>query len=244
MPVTVKSITDIIEDLAPLNYACKWDNVGLQLGYGEDIVNRNLTKLEITDAILNEAIEKEVDMIVALHPLIFSPLKSITKDDIKGKIIYKAIQNNIAVYAAHTNMDIAPGGLNDYIAAQLDMQNTEVLDIAERIPYYKLVVFVPLGHEEKVAEAISAAGAGHIGNYSHCTFRTGGVGTFKPLEGTNPFIGVQGRLEQVEEVRLETIVPEEKLARTTQAMIKSHPYEEVAYDIYPLMNEGRAIGVG
>lgn len=106
MPVTVKSITDIIEDLAPLNYACKWDNVGLQLGYGEDIVNRILTTLEITDAILNEAIEKDVDMIVTHHPLIFSPLKSITKDDIKGKIIYKAIQNNIAVYAAHTNMDM------------------------------------------------------------------------------------------------------------------------------------------
>lgn len=244
MSTTVKTITDIIEDLAPINYAYKWDNVGLQLGYGEDVINRILTTLEITDAVLDEAIEKDIDMIVTHHPLIFSPLKSIIKDDIKGKIIYKAIKNNIAVYAVHTNMDMAPNGLNDYIAKQLNMQNTEVLDIMERASYYKLVVFVPSGHEGKVAEAISTAGAGHIGNYSHCTFRTEGTGTFKPLEDTNPFIGEQGRLEEVEEVRLETIVPEEKLRKTTGAMIESHPYEEVAYDIYPLMNKGQAIGIG
>lgn len=244
MSATVKTVTDIIENLAPLNYAYKWDNVGLQLGYKEDVISRVLITLEITDAVLDEAVEKDVDMIVTHHPLIFTPLKSITKDDIKGKIIYRAIQNNIAIYAAHTNMDIAPNGLNDYIAKQLSIQDIEVLDMTEKTLYYKLVVFVPSGYEKKVAEAISTAGAGYIGNYSHCTFRTEGIGTFKPLEGTNPFIGKQGQLEEAEEVRLETIVPQEKLAKTIKALIESHPYEEVAHDVYPLANEGQVKGIG
>lgn len=244
MSTTVKIITDIVENLAPLNYAYKWDNVGLQLGHREDVVNKILTTLEVTGAVLDEAVEKDIDMIVTHHPLIFTPLKSITKDDIKGKIIYKIIQNNIAIYATHTNMDIAPNGLNDYVAQQLDIQDIEVLDVKEKTSYYKLVVFVPLGYEKKVAKAISIAGAGHIGNYSHCTFRTGGIGTFKPLRGTNPFIGKQGQLEEVKEVRLETIVPEEKLEEVIKALMGSHPYEEIAYDVYFLVNEGSAKGIG
>lgn len=244
MSTKVGTITNIIENLAPLNYAYKWDNVGLQLGSKEDIVSKVLTTLEITEGVLDEAVEKGVNMIITHHPTIFSPLKNIIKEDMKGKLIYKAIQNNIAIYAVHTNIDIAPGGLNDYIAKLLNVVETEVLDITEKTLYYKLVVFVPLGHEEKVAEAISAAGAGHIGNYSHCTFRTEGTGTFKPLEGTNPFIGSQGQLEKAEEIRLETIVPQEKLKATIKALIESHPYEEVAYDIYPLENEGTVKGIG
>lgn len=244
MSTTVETISNIIENLAPLDYAYKWDNVGLQLGHKRDVVSKILTTLEITDIVLEEAIEKDVNMIVTHHPMIFSPLKSIIKDDMKGKIIYKAIQNKIAVYSAHTNMDIAPNGLNDYIAKQLNIQDIKVLSIIEKISYYKLVAFVPLGYEEKVAEAISIAGAGHIGNYSHCTFRTEGMGTFKPLEGTKPFIGKRGQLEKVEEIRLETIVLREKLKETIRALIESHPYEEVAYDIYPLANEGPAKGIG
>ncbi len=244
MSATIRTITDIVEKLAPLSYAYEWDNVGLQLGCKEDTANKILTTLEITDAVLDEAVEKDVDMIITHHPLIFTPLKNITKDDIKGEIIYKIIQNNIAVYAAHTNMDIAPGGLNDYVAQQLDIQDTEVLDMKEKILYYKLVVFVPSGYEKKVAEAISIAGAGHIGNYSHCTFRTEGIGTFKPLKGTNPFIGKQEQLEEVEEVRLETIVPKEKLEEVIRALTDSHPYEEVAYDVYSLVNEGPPRGIG
>ena len=244
MFATVETITDIIENLAPLNYAYKWDNVGLQLGHKKDIINKVLTTLEITDAVLDEAVEKNADMIVTHHPMIFSPLKSIVRDDMKGRIIYRAIQNNIAVYAAHTNMDVAPDGLNDYIANRLNIRDIEILDITERCLYYKLVVFIPSGYEEKVAEAINTAGAGHIGNYSHCTFRTEGTGTFKPLEGTKPFIGEQGKLERVEEIRLETIISKEKLKEAIRALMESHPYEEVAYDIYPLANEGPAWGIG
>ncbi len=244
MSSTVKTITDIIEKLAPLDYAYEWDSVGLQLGYRGDVINKILTTLEITDAVLDEAIEEKVDMIVTHHPMIFSPLKSILKDDMKGRLIYKAIRNEIAVYAAHTNMDIASGGLNDYVVKQLNIQDIEVLDITGKTLYYKLAVFVPSGYEKRVAEAISNAGAGHIGNYSHCTFRVDGTGTFKPLEGTDPFIGKQGQLEKVEEIRLETIVPGEKLREIIEVLIETHPYEEVAYDIYPLVNEGPARGIG
>lgn len=244
MFVKVGTITNIIENLAPLKYAYKWDNVGLQLGSKEDNIGKIMTTLEITDTVLNEAIENQVNMIVTHHPMIFSPLKNIIKEDIKGRIIYKAIQNNITIYATHTNMDIAPGGLNDYIAKQLGIKEIEVLDITERAIYYKLVVFVPVDYAEKLAEAISIAGAGHIGNYSNCTFRIEGTGTFKPLEGTNPFIGSHGQLEKVKEIRLETIVPEEKMKKVMEALIESHPYEEVAYDIYPLANEGPVKGIG
>lgn len=244
MPAKVKTITDIIESLAPLNYAYKWDNVGLQLGYKGDPVTKVLTTLEVTDKVLDEGIKKGVNMIVTHHPMIFSPLKNITKDNIKANMIYKAIQNDIAIYAAHTNIDIAPGGLNDYIVKQLDIQNIGVLDVTAKTSYYKLVAFVPHGYEEKVAEAISGAGGGHIGNYSHCSFRTEGTGTFKPLEGTNPFIGSRGQLEKVKEIRLETIVPQEKLKGTIKALVESHPYEEVAYDLYPLANEGPVKGIG
>lgn len=244
MSVKLGEVTNILEKLAPLNYAYKWDNVGLQLGSKEDSVSRILIALEVTEAVLEEAIRNNVNMIITHHPMIFSSLKKIIKEDMKGKLIYKAIQNDIAIYAAHTNIDIAPGGLNDLIANKINLKEIQVLDITEKEAYYKLVVFVPIGHEEKVAEAINSAGAGHIGNYSHCSFRSKGTGTFKPLEGTNPFIGSHNNLEKVEEVRLETIVPKKGLNNVLSELMKAHPYEEVAYDIYPLQNEGPTIGIG
>lgn len=244
MSVKAGEIIRIIEEFAPINYAYQWDNVGLQIGSRKDEIQRILTTLEVTEAVLDEAIENNVQMIITHHPMIFSPLKKIIKEDLKGRLVYKAIQNNIAIYAAHTNMDIAPGGLNDYIVGLLNLKNIEILDMTEKESYYKLAVFIPVGYEEKVGEAISRAGAGHIGNYSHCTFRTNGTGTFKPLEGTNPFIGSKGEFEKVEEIKLETIVPEKILNSVLSEMLKAHPYEEVAYDLYPLANEGNAIGIG
>jgi len=133
--VKVGEITNIIEDLAPIGYAYKWDNVGLQVGSKKDSVKSILTTLEITDAILNEAIENDVNMIITHHPMIFSPLKKIIKEDLKGKLIYKAIQNNISIYATHTNIDIAPGGLNDYIANLLNIRNTKILEEIDNSGY-------------------------------------------------------------------------------------------------------------
>ncbi len=244
MATRLKDITNIVESLAPKSYAYKWDNVGLQLGSEKNNVEKILITLEVTNKVLDEAMENNVDMIITHHPMIFSPLKNINKDDFKGNLIYKAIQNNISIYTAHTNIDIAPNGLNDYLVKKLSILDTEVLDTIQNEHYYKLVVFIPVGHEKTVSDAISDAGAGHIGNYSNCTFRTEGIGTFKPLEGTEPFIGNHGEIENVEEVRLETIVPKNKLNNVLNTLIKSHPYEEVAYDIYPLENEGHPIGLG
>ena len=154
------------------------------------------------------------------------------------------MKNGINVYVAHTNLDTAVGGVNDVLAEKLGLENAEVLAPHVRERLKKIVVFVPEDHHMKVLNAMCEAGAGWIGNYSHCTFNLRGTGTFLPGEGTNPYIGQQGKLEQVEEVRLETIVPESAQTRVVQAMLKAHPYEEVAYDIYPLELPGRSFGLG
>ncbi len=132
MSVKISELTNIVESLAPVGYAYKWDNVGLQLGSKNDNIKRALTTLEVTEAVLDEAIENNVDMIISHHPMIFSPLKKIIKEDLKGKLIYKAIQNNIAIYSTHTNIDIAPGGLNDYIANLLEIRDVEILEETDK----------------------------------------------------------------------------------------------------------------
>ncbi|NLM04268.1 MAG: Nif3-like dinuclear metal center hexameric protein [Clostridiales bacterium] len=244
MVTRVKDITSLMEKLAPREYAMEWDNVGLQIGSYEKEVKKIIISLDITKEVLEEAIEQDIDLIISHHPIIFSPLKSIVKEDYKGNLIHKAISNNISIYATHTNMDIAIGGLNDFVAKKIGLENISILDITNKEKLYKIVVFIPIGYEEKVADALALAGAGHIGNYSHCSFRNSGTGTFKALEGTNPFIGEQGKLEKVDEMRLETIVTEQNLNMAINNMIKAHPYEEVAYDIFPLHQEGEGIGIG
>lgn len=240
----IKNIIKTMETLASKHYAMKWDNVGLQVGSKEAEVRKVIVCLDVTKEVMKEAIENKADMIIAHHPVIFSPLKSVVKEDYKGNLIHEAIKNDIHIYSAHTNMDIAKDGLNDYIVDKLALENPDILDITDREKLYKIVVFVPKGHEEKVADGLAEAGAGHIGNYSHCSFRIEGTGTFKPQEGTNPFIGKQGELEKVEEIRLETIVPQSRLAQSIEKMTAAHPYEEVAYDIFPLNNLGEKRGIG
>ncbi|WP_026476331.1 Nif3-like dinuclear metal center hexameric protein [Alkaliphilus transvaalensis] len=244
MAERLKDIIEIIEGLAPKKTAETWDNVGLQVGGLQDDVSKVLITLDVTEAVLTEAKEKKVDLIVAHHPIIFKAVKSISKDDPKGRLLYQAIQNNVALYAAHTNIDVVIGGLNDQLALKLGLEETEILQVTNQQEYYKIVVFVPLGHEEEVANALASAGAGHIGNYSHCSFRSKGIGTFMALEGTNPFIGTKGNLEKVEEIRLETIIKKEDLSQALKGMIQTHPYEEVAYDIYPIINSQPVTGIG
>lgn len=244
MAKELRNVLKIIEALAPKHYALKWDNVGLQVGSENADIDKIMVCLDITDEVLEEAINHDVDLIIAHHPMIFSPLKFVLAEDLKGKLIYKAIQHSINIYAAHTNVDIAPKGLNDFVAHRLNLNNIQILDILEKEKLYKIVVFVPEDYEEKVADALALAGAGHIGNYSHCTFRGKGKGTFKPLEGTNPFIGKKGEIEEVQETRLETIVTLKSLNKAVTAMLQAHPYEEVAYDIIPLENTGDKRGIG
>lgn len=240
----VRDVAQLMEEWAPPEWAESWDNVGLQLGDPTRPAGRILVALELTGAVVEEAIRRDVNLVVVHHPPIFRALKSIRFDSFAGKRLERLIKAGVGIYAAHTNLDQAEGGTNDTLAALVGLPNPEVLQPVGEEKLVKLVVFVPVGHEDAVREALASAGAGHIGNYSHCTFQSPGTGTFLPLAGTNPFIGEQGKLEYVQEVRLETALLESKVRRAVAAMLKAHPYEEVAYDLYPLANRGRVRGHG
>lgn len=243
MPVSCQVIIDLIEKFAPRRMAEDWDNVGLQVGHPADRVSRVLVTLDLTEAVVQEAVAAGADLIVTHHPLIFRPLKQLRFDLPEGKLLQQLIRHGIAVFAAHTNLDNCDRGVNTVLAERLGLQDVRILTPRQE-KLVKVVVFVPWEFEEQVRQAMCVNGAGWIGNYSDCTFALAGKGTFRPLEGTNPFIGKLGELEQVEEIRLETIVREQDLGRVLKAMLKVHPYEEVAYDLYPLLNEGAAYGLG
>ncbi|WP_200411269.1 Nif3-like dinuclear metal center hexameric protein [Virgibacillus salexigens] len=242
--LTNRDIFKVMEALAPTYLAYDWDNVGLQVGAYNKPVSKIMITLDVLENVVDEAIEKHVDLIIAHHPLLFKPLRQLNMDTPSGKIMQKLVNHGITVYASHTNLDAAIGGVNDQLADAIGLTSSRVLVDEQSKSLVKLAVYVPISHIDQVREAISKAGAGHIGNYSHCTFHSHGQGTFKPLEGTNPFIGNTNQLEKVEEAKLETIVEEHKLSSVLEQMIDAHPYEEVAYDIYPLGNKGEAMGLG
>jgi len=244
MPVSCRDIFSLIEKLAPIYLAAEWDNPGLQVGDPFAEIELAMLTLDINIDVVKEAKFKGAGLIISHHPLIFKPLKSLRLNRPDGRLVEYTIKNNITVYTAHTNLDIADGGVNTALAEKLGLNETTVLEPAGREQYVKLVVFIPAGHVEAVHQAISEAGAGWIGKYSHCAFQTRGTGMFQPLTGTKPFIGEQGKLESVEEARLETIVPTTGLDAVIQAMLRTHPYEEVAYDVYSLKNPGPAYGLG
>lgn len=240
----LSSLVRQIEDKYPLNLAYDWDNVGLIVGDFDLEIKKILVTLEANEAVIEEAINNDVDLIVTHHPFIFKKIKKINTRDLKGKLIHKLIKNDIALYSMHTNFDIAFDGLNDYFMEVMGFENTKILDITNTETLYKLVVYVPKTHEEVVRKSLGKSKAGYIGNYSHCTFNTNGIGTFKPENEANPFIGTIGEVEKVEEVKIETIVQKSLLQKTINMMIKAHPYEEVAYDIYKLENKGESVGLG
>jgi dinuclear metal center YbgI/SA1388 family protein len=237
-------IIQLFEQFSPKQYAMEGDKIGLQIGRLNKPVQRVLIALDVLENVVDEAIEKGADLIIAHHPLIFRPLQNITTDKLPGRMIEKLIKHDIAVYAAHTNLDITSEGLNDWLAEALGLENTKVLVPTFETKLKKLVVFVPEEQSHQVKEALGDAGAGAIGKYSHCLFSSQGTGQFKPGEGTNPFIGRLGEIEQVSEDRIETIYPEHLERKILQALFKAHPYEEVAYDIYPLKNKGETLGLG
>lgn len=240
----VQTIIQWIEQLAPKHLAYDGDPIGLQLGSYQKEVKKILITLDVLEPVVDEAIEQGVDMIVAHHPLIFRPIQKIDTNTSYGRMIQKLLTYDITVYAAHTNLDIAQGGVNDLMAEALKLEDVEVLVPTTAIPQKKLVVYVPRSHEEQVRKAIGEAGAGFIGAYSHCSFSTTGEGRFLPTEKTNPYIGQPGTLEVVEEVRIETIVPETIEKEVIRKMKKAHPYEEVAYDLYLLETKGDTLGLG
>ena len=234
----------MMENWAPKSLAYEWDNVGLQIGSYNSPVKKILTTLDLTESVVDEAIDNGVNLIIAHHPILFKPLKQVSIETVQGKIIRKLLNNEITVYAAHTNLDIADGGVNDMLCDLIGVESREILIESTIEKLFKIAVYVPESHVESVRESLNLGGAGHIGNYSHCTFQAKGQGTFKPLQGTNPFIGSENELEFVNEVKLETIVQQYRLQNVIKHMIEAHPYEEVAYDIYPLENEGKQFGIG
>lgn len=244
MAVSCQSVINVLEKLAPPYQAEKWDRIGLQIGNPGQPVRRLFLSLDLDQQVLEEALHAQADMIVVHHTPFFKPLDRVRTDLPGGRLLAEIVRRGLILYAAHTNLDAAENGINDALAARLGLRQIEILGGGWKQKLYKIAVFVPASYVFQVQEALTSAGAGWIGQYSDCTFRVQGTGTFRPLEGTSPFIGSRGELSEVAEARLETIAPAEIVPEVIAAMKKAHPYEEVAYDIYPLLNEGKAAGLG
>lgn len=239
----LKEITNYLENLAPLSLQESYDNAGLIIGDVKSEISSVLVTLDITEEIIDEAIEKKAQLIVAHHPIIFSGLKKITGENYVERSIIKAIKNDIAIYAAHTNLDRVTGGVNGKICEKLKLQNCRILQPANG-QLKKLVTFIPTKHLHNVREAVFSAGAGNIGNYDSCGFITDGSGSFRGNENSQPFVGNKGEIHTEKEVRFETIFPAYLQGKVIEALLNSHPYEEVAYDIYSLENKHDKIGMG
>lgn len=240
-------LADIIrlaERLAPPFLALEGDPIGLQIGNPDTEVQKVAVCLDATGAVLLQAGREGAEAIFSHHPLIYTPVTSLAETTPEGRLLAEFVRSGIALYALHTNWDVAVGGLNDALAQALGVGEVEPLEITHRHKYYKVAVFTPEEAEEAIRIAAGNAGAGVIGNYSHCSFRTAGTGTFRPLEGANPTVGQVGSLEQVQELKLEFLVAEGFLRDVLEAVVRAHPYEEVAYDAYEVLHDGLKFGIG
>ncbi len=239
-----ETIINFIEKWAPPGAAWEKDNVGLQVGSTKREITNIFLCLELTEKSLNQAINKNCNFIFTHHPFIFKPLNKLnTHSDPKGKLIEKLIKNDITLYSAHTNLDFTTDGVSFELAKSLKLKNNRFL-VNEKSNQFKLVVFVPEKSLENVADSLFNAGAGIIGEYEKCSFRLSGNGTFQGSENTNPVIGTKLNYENVNEVRLEVLVDSWKLNSVLSALHQSHPYEEPAFDIYPLNNDNVNFGFG
>jgi dinuclear metal center YbgI/SA1388 family protein len=247
--VYLMKVSDVIkqvEQFTPPALAQDWDNTGLLVGEADKQVKNILLTIDITKAVLGEAKKLKTGMIISYHPVIWDGLKQIAVEGPSG-IVYQLIRAGISVYSIHTSLDVAAGGVNDGLAEMVGIIDAKPIgDYVqdETRDNYKLVVFVPVGSVDKVTDAVFEAGAGWIGNYSHCGFRATGQGSFLPRDGAHPAIGKKGRLETVEEIRFECIVPAPKLDVVLAAMKKAHPYEEPAFDVFKLCNPRDRLGLG
>jgi dinuclear metal center YbgI/SA1388 family protein len=239
----VREITDHIESFAPLSYQESYDNAGLQTGDPEQEVTAVLICIDVTDAVIEEALRLEANLIISHHPLIFSGLKKLTGSNYTERLVIEAIRKDLSIYAAHTNLDAVLAGVNHKMGEKLGLTDTGILTpMAGQLR--KLVFFVPGDHAENVRQEIFKAGAGHIGAYDMCSFSAPGEGTFRGSEKSHPFVGEKGSMHTEPELRVETIFPKDKENRIIRALTRSHPYEEVAYDVYPLANKYHQAGFG
>jgi dinuclear metal center YbgI/SA1388 family protein len=241
--VIAKEIIAVLEQYAPPVLQESYDNCGLLTGDANTKIKGILVALDCTEEIIDEAIKKKCNMVVAHHPIIFSGLKKLNGKNYIERTIIKAIKNDILIYAIHTNLDNVYNGVNAKIAEKLGLVNTRVLAPASG-KLLKLVTYVPVKQAEEVRNAIFKAGAGVISEYDCCSFNIEGEGSFRGSENANPFIGKKGKIHYETEIRIEVILPEYLKNSVVAAMIKAHPYEEVAYDIYALENEHPRVGAG
>lgn len=234
---TVADFCAVMEVIAPTGLAQSWDNVGLIAGDPGATVRRVMACIDLTPAVVDEGVRKKIDLILAYHPPIFQPITSLRADSgDMDAVVFRCIQHGMAIYATHTALDAADGGTNDVIASLCGIAETQPIEHVDNpgVAEFKVATFVPAAQVDRIAQAMFAAGAGRIGDYEQCSFRTSGEGTFVGGASTNPTVGRRGRLERVDEIRLETIVPAPALAAVVSAMIAANPYEEPAFDIYPL----------
>lgn len=239
----IKEIVSALERFAPLPLQDGFDNAGLQIGLTDAETTGALLCLDVTEAIVDEAITLGCNLIVSHHPLIFKGYKSITGKDYVERCILKAIKNDIVIYSAHTNLDNAQEGVNYKIAEKIGLKNIRFLSEKEDI-LLKLVTFVPASHAEVVRKALFDAGCGNIGNYDSCSYSVEGEGTFRAGEGTNPYCGTIGELHREEELRIETVLPAFRKSAAIKALVNAHPYEEPAFDVYRLNNSWPQAGSG
>lgn len=243
MGYKIREVISCLEQIAPPAYQEAYDNARLITGDQNSDVTGILCTLDCTESIVDEAIALGANMVVAHHPIVFKGLKSITGANYVERTIIRAIKNDIAIYAIHTNLDHVAHGVNKRICDKLGLTKTQILQPKKQL-LNKLVVFVPPAQKEDVLQAMYSAGAGKVGEYSNCSFQVQGTGTFTPSENSNPTLGSKGVPEEVTEIRVELLVPNHAIGAVTQAMKQHHPYEEVAFYIHPIENENQEVGGG
>jgi dinuclear metal center YbgI/SA1388 family protein len=239
----IQQIINELELFAPLQYQEAYDNAGLIVGNHQKQCTGVLLSLDCTEAIIDEAIQQKCNLVISHHPLIFSGIKKINGSNFVEKTLIKAIVNNIAIYAAHTNIDNVIGGVNSKIALKVGLKNVSILD-AQKGVLKKLVTFVPKTHHEKLMDALFEAGVGNIGNYSNCSFYLEGKGTFKGNINSQPFVGKAYIFSVEDEIRIEVVYPSVIQSKVISSLFQNHPYEEVSYDIYKLDNHNPLVGSG
>lgn len=239
----IKEIIAAIEEVAPVSFQESWDNSGLIVGNPSDEAHSALITLDVTEAVVDDAVAHNENLIIAHHPVVFGGLKKLNgKNDVE-RAVMKAIKNDVAIYAAHTNIDVVKNGVSWMMARKLGLTNLKTL-VPQKGLLKKLVTFIPVNDAEKLKQALFNAGAGNIGNYDSCSFNVEGKGSFRGGEATNPYVGKPGEIHFEEELRIETVFPAHIQSKVISALIDAHPYEEVAYDIYPLDNVHNEVGLG
>ena len=241
--MTIKDVTNYIEELAPLTYAEDFDNVGLLIGNYQTKITNVLVTLDTLEETVDEAIAKNCNLIVSFHPIIFSGLKKINGNSYVEKVVLKAIKNNIAIYATHTALDNSKNGVSAKMCEVLGLKNTKIL-IPKKGVIKKLTTFVPTKNANELRNSLFKAGAGNIGNYNNCSFNVIGEGTYKGNENSNPTLGKKGKLHKEEEVRISVVFESKNENAILQSLQENHPYQEVAYELITTENVHQNIGMG